>query len=187
MSPLVFNVHQLERSGIILPLLPFLEILYFRQSLFEELYEWIWGWMALKDGNFLQSDRSIAGSWPWGRACVSPLAEDKYAAVLRRCSAGSWFPLRHFSQVISLSLHCSLFSAGIRMRSEWFQTRLRWMSGLSWLWLYQSIVLTLSWFVEVESSWQLINSEFKSRSGIQTSNFLICPLEGCYFLSFLYQ
>lgn len=88
----------------------------------------MWHWMALSHGNFLQCDGGFAASWPWGRACVSPLAEDKYAAALRRCSVGGWFPLRHFSQVISLSLHCSLFSAGIRMRSECFQTRLRWMS-----------------------------------------------------------
>lgn len=77
-------------------------------------------WMALS-ADYLQSDRSFAGSWSWGRACVRPLAEDKYAAVLRRCSAGGWFPQRHLSQVMSLSLLCSLFSAGIRMRSV--QTR----------------------------------------------------------------
>lgn len=59
-------------------------------------------WMALWDGNFLQPDSRVAGSWPRGRACVSPPAEDKYATALRRCSAGGWFPSRHLSQVIAL-------------------------------------------------------------------------------------
>lgn len=78
----------------------------------------MWERMALKDGAFLEENRSFARLWPWGRACVSPWAEDKCAALLRRCSAGGWFPLRHFSRAISpsLSLQCSLFSAGIRMR-----------------------------------------------------------------------
>lgn len=58
--------------------------------------------MALWDGNFLQPDSRVAGSWPRGRACVNPPAEDKYAAPLRRCSAGGWFPSRHSSQVIAL-------------------------------------------------------------------------------------
>ena len=120
-------------------------------------------WMAPSADN-LQSDRSFAGSWSWGRACVRPLAEDKYAAVLRRCSAGGWFPQRHFSQVMSLSLHCSLFSAGIRTRSV--QTR-------------PLLIPTLSWFVAVETSRWLINPRFKSWPGKQTPNSLVRPLEGC--------
>lgn len=93
------------------------------QHWFEELFGWMWEWMALKDGNFLEDNRSIGRFWPWARACVSPWAEDKYAALLRRCSAGGWFPLRHFSQAISLS--CSHYNV------VYFQLALGWDLNVS--------------------------------------------------------